>query len=795
MDAHTSRELSPSSAGDAWNFSLNPEVVVPSYRSDLSDAYQPRAYRVHRRHVRQSEKQQCRHLWLPRCGSPPSSPSDSEDDTPQRKRLVVRQQGSEKGLTTHEKFQDGNCDGIYDPLLVAQHRLLDGANPAISPHICGACRNISVDVRRQRAYQLLAGDEKLPKGWRIHEFPTGLTYGDAVAAARNGCLFFSSLTRVWGWAGIDSKVTVAATVRRVISLGFSAQRVEAKRPKQRLSTPTQSLTLYTVPGTKPLHHLLGNYLPPNLLPDSELSFTRARSWLQACDNNHANCRKHAATNPYMPKRLLQLHGTSPALRARLVTNAPLAPYVALSYCWGGDQMVKTVRFRLAEYENDIPVHTLPRTIYDALVVTRGLDLRYLWVDAMCIVQDDSDDMAEQIGQMHAVYHNAYATISAATAAASKDGFLHPRTTYAPFLLRARLSTNTFGTVLASPEPNVSRPLDTTEYPLFTRGWTYQEHQLSPRLLIYTPLGLVFWCALSTHRDGGNEHPHWQEQPEFAANLFYETQLPTSFNEISHPQSWADNIKNYARRTLAVEHDKLLAIAAVAEQYSQLAPVTEYHAGMWKEDLLLQCLWGAGGEARHPAQYRAPSWSWAALEGAIAPFTPPEDGGVVTCELLHAETALVDKRMRFGRVSGGFVRVRARMRRVLWCNYDGLRGDWKGRDPDMADEDVTRMMGPAGIGGDARLALWVDVKTDWPARMDIVLWSMEVWSKRWTSEYVGEGCRAKGLLLQPVAGSADGEVDVFRRVGTMSAETKVEWYFGEREWFNDRECEWRVVTII
>ena len=87
-------------------------------------------------------------------------------------------------------------------------------------------------------------------------------------------------------------------------------------------------------------------------------------------------------------------------------------------------MAKTVKSRIPGYENDIPLQLLPRTIYDALVVTQGIGLRYLWVDAMCIIQDDGDDTAEQIGQMYAVYRSAYVTISAATAATSKEVPFH-----------------------------------------------------------------------------------------------------------------------------------------------------------------------------------------------------------------------------------------------------------------------------------------------------------------------------------------------------------------------------------
>jgi hypothetical protein len=256
MDSQTFRDRS---SEDEWSFSLNPEdAVVPRYRKDVVYANQPRATRVHHRHLRQAEKQQCRHFWLPRRGSPPSSPSDSEDDAPRRKRLTCRR--PEETLIEQEEGRGGK---YYNPSLVAQHRLLDRANPAISPHTCSACRNISVDVRRQRAYQFLAGDEKLPRGWNVHASSTGLTYGDAVAAAKNGCLFFSFVVPVLpvtgSVAGIDesSEVTVTGAVQGVVSLGFSVQWRDGKTTMQR-HNPTQSLTLYTVPGmaAKIPQHLL-----------------------------------------------------------------------------------------------------------------------------------------------------------------------------------------------------------------------------------------------------------------------------------------------------------------------------------------------------------------------------------------------------------------------------------------------------------------------------------------------------------------------------------------------------------
>ncbi|KAK0648256.1 heterokaryon incompatibility protein-domain-containing protein [Cercophora newfieldiana] len=807
---------------DGWIFSLEPkDAVVPRYEADVLDANQPRAVRANRRHQKKHHEQQYRHFWLPdrnqsvvKVEDHPQS-SDSEDDAPRRDRLISRVQDG--GDIAREEVEDTQA-----PSLVVQHQILEKANPHVSPHTCSYCRQVSVDLRRQRAYQFLPGDRQRPKGWRVQPSWTGFTHGDALAAAGDGCLFFAFVTRILRIPGSSTaddhgfEITMTGMVHGVATLGLSIQRSYQGRTPQR-HNPTQSLSLYTVPGTKPLHETIGSYLPPNLLPDSQLSFTRARRWLETCDNDHPGCRAHAVSRPYMPKRVLEIDSTSPILRARLSTHAPLAPYAALSYCWGGDQAAKTVKSRLAEYANDIPLHTLPRTIQDALVVTRGIGLRYLWVDAMCIVQDDGDDMADQIGQMYAVYRSAYVTISAATAATSQEGFLHPRTSFRGFTLSARLSSNVFGHVLAVPEPKAalrsgaSTAGHTHDYPLFTRGWTYQEHQLSPRILIYGTCGMLYWCPSSSHRDGGNEHPGWQEQNEYAALLFYQAQLGTSNAAFSHPRSWGDVVENYSQRKLTVESDKLPAVAAVAERYVELAeresmPVGDYLAGMWRGELLLQCLWRVWDptKARHPkASYRAPSWSWAALEGDVYPWSSPgEDGGEdplgmrVTCELIHAETTLCSARIRFGSVSAGFMRIRAKMRRVLWFNYDEHRnGRYQalnlrhGRDPSASDDELALLM--QGGGTDPRLTIGIDVAGDWAANEEIVLWSAEVYSA--CSSETNVEVEGEGLLLHEVTDGALAGVDTFRRVGRISVCSQE--YMREPYWFNERESEWREITIV
>ena len=576
-------------------------------------------------------------------------------------------------------------------------------------------------------------------------------------------------------------------------------------------------------GTKPLHESLGHWLPPNLVPDSPLAFTRARGWLEECDRDHPDCRR-VLDRPYMPKRVLEIDAAG---GVRLATGVPTAPYAALSYCWGGDQPAKTVRACLGAYAEAIALPTQPLTIRDALTVTRGLGLRYLWVDALCIVQDDDADKDEQIGQMYAVYRGAYVTISAATAARSADGFLSPRRRFAGFRLAARLADNVFGEVLAVPEATAGFYPDPQDgqYPLFSRGWTYQEHQLSPRILVYGQQETVFWCAASSHRDG-SERRLWQRQL-YPMRIFYLGQLavaegsrqeqqqqqqPQEQEEGNPLAGWADVVENYTSRELTVGDDKLPAVAAVAEKYARATapnpiPATDYLAGLWRRDLAPHLLWRVWDPSKtsRPQRYRAPSWSWASLNGAIYPWNgaggSTGGGGNATTALvvLAAETTPASTNVPFGSVRAGYVRVRARVRRVLWLNQnpDSKGGRRRrryeevdlcsGRDPAAPDDELA-LLAANWAGADPRLTLYVDVAADWPdagAGTDVVLWSIEVLSCGEADDDLGEG---GGLLLEQTS-----DAHVFRRVGQISVRAK--GFMREPQWFNDRESEWREITIV
>jgi hypothetical protein len=145
-------------------------------------------------------------------------------------------------------------------------------------------------------------------------------------------------------------------------------------------------------------------------------------------------------------------------------------YVALSYCWGGNQLVKTTRANIPSKRRGIALEDLPRTLQDAVQVCMQLKIRYLWIDALCIIQDDKNDVAREISQMGLIYNRAALVIAASRAKSVYDGFLadigvHPQEA---IMLPARFSTTCEGEIGILEVPRES----SGQEPLNQRGWTY-----------------------------------------------------------------------------------------------------------------------------------------------------------------------------------------------------------------------------------------------------------------------------------------------------------------------------------
>lgn len=101
-------------------------------------------------------------------------------------------------------------------------------------------------------------------------------------------------------------------------------------------------------------------------------------------------------------------------------------YVALSHCQGHHPFVATTKSTLRARKAGVAWTQLSKTFQDAIILTRDLGVDFVWIDSLCIIQDDAEDWAREASQMASIYRNGYITIAATWAASGQEGFLHGR---------------------------------------------------------------------------------------------------------------------------------------------------------------------------------------------------------------------------------------------------------------------------------------------------------------------------------------------------------------------------------
>jgi hypothetical protein len=175
-------------------------------------------------------------------------------------------------------------------------------------------------------------------------------------------------------------------------------------------------------------------------------------------------------------------------------------YAALSYCWGGEQLVRTTKKNCQQHLIVIYFQDLPPTLRDAVQVTEKMGLHYMWVDALCIIHDDDDDRSREIEGMGLVYEGATLTITATRAAGVSQGFLQDLIPYGRETSEWAIRINYRATLAGDINHIVIAPkyFRTSEDHLAKRAWAYQEQQFSNRRLEYGT-ACIHWSCHATHK--------------------------------------------------------------------------------------------------------------------------------------------------------------------------------------------------------------------------------------------------------------------------------------------------------
>lgn len=337
----------------------------------------------------------------------------------------------------------------------------------------------------------------------------------------------------------------------------------------------------------------------------------------------------------MPTRLIDV---SKPGSARLVLSKQLPkaqPYMALSYCWGEGvrHAIELTDKNIGELFTTLPESHLTKSHRDAIQFTRDFGIRYLWIDSLCIIQGNLTDWESESKRMGTVYGNAELTIIAGRAADSREGFLtndfYLRTkTPPPVTIKSGASPSTRDGADLGPL-YVTVPRSGERGPVNTRGWCYQEYLLSINSICFGEEKVFFQCRSGMRCEDG----HCTTTAENASQYIYGPGISSKAEVF---RRWYSMLHEFTPRALTEPFDVFACVNSIAQQAHRVLQC-RYLAGLWEDDMVRGLMWKARhqhylplktpltrpttsgrckGEVKGKPVIRAPSWSWARVQGPV-----------------------------------------------------------------------------------------------------------------------------------------------------------------------------------
>ncbi|CAG9990301.1 unnamed protein product [Clonostachys byssicola] len=490
-----------------------------------------------------------------------------------------------------------------------------------------------------------------------------------------------------------------------------------------------------------ISQLLGIYSTPKPMALCEENVSWATNLLENLDHTSA------AQDPdhgVLPTRLLDI-GETGTLNPRLVSTSketvPIS-YCALSYCWGPLPQLTTTKSTFQQYSlQGIPFQELTKVFKDAIEVCHTFGIRYLWIDSLCIIQDDPSDWERETTMMHQVYRNSYFTICALSSDSTHVSFLQRN--------QHRLELN----FISSLDPAISGKF-TLEFQGFsredalptlyrvelffnewsTRGWTFQEDEMSKRALYFTKSQLFFRT--------GDQY--------FTEDGWSSTSFRPTLRTSPTLENWYGKMLGFRKKKFANAQDVFPSLSGIVREYIRYHGDT-YVAGHWKSDFLRGLLWHSvtygleeGRETllrnlSFPRQYIAPSWSY------LSRTEPGEHG--INFHQIHQRReghfrSMVESadawttpagQDPYGRILGGTARIRGK---VITCPSDLS----KIHDDIFRTSDIFQIRVDGAYAATCQLD-W-PVNGDWESSQDLSLLFLASTCHRWqdgrpTTHYLGK----------------------------------------------------------
>lgn len=511
-----------------------------------------------------------------------------------------------------------------------------------------------------------------------------------------------------------------------------------------------------------------------------------QGWIEEClGPSHEYCI--APTEAELPTRVIDVGtGNNPTIRL-VEPRGKVARYICLSHCWGREQIITTTRSTLKARAAGIRMEDLSRTFQDAVVLTRRLGVQYIWIDSLCIVQDDLEDWKVESAKMCDVYSRAYLTISATHSRDGRGGLFRETpdvevSGVAPgagggayrVFFRERIDHQLECTSTGFWIEEHRGHMTIEHYPILTRAWVLQERLLSTRVLHFGRYEVFFECRSEVNCEctGIGYYGSSTDIPITIPKLVHADALDSEMDgvdwaEYAHyyiARLWRTMVSSYVTLDITKHGDRLPAIGGLAKHMAARRK-SAYRAGLWEDTLMDDLLWYCNGASRTkrprpPAPRTAPTWSWASVDDRRIMYT---DDIIYWNEGLSEEER--EPYQHFARVEGCTVTpggvdefgsiVHGRLQ-ISGRLATGILG----REVEMLDgeENVTHhVLFPGGVKMSMKADYLLDVPGD-----DQVLPGVEVTCLQMAWLKYGSSDAFVSLVLRPVAG-ADG---LYERIGCM-----------------------------